>query len=116
VKRAHALLAAVTGVLASPALALACPVCFSAKNEATRIAFLGTTVFLTALPLFLIGGVGLWLARRVEQAEREHAELAGTTTPVLKPVPPTEQPLSASGPAPALRGGASSSAATASDR
>lgn len=103
-KRAHVLLAAVSGVLASPALALACPVCFSAKNEATRVAFLGTTVFLTALPLFLVGGVALWLAKRMEQAEREHAELAGTTTPVVKPVPTTtEQPLCVS-------------AATASDR
>jgi hypothetical protein len=76
-KRTHAVLAAVAAVLASPALAWACPVCFSVKNEATRIAFLGTTVFLTALPLVLMGGVGVWLAKRVEEAERDHAQVSG---------------------------------------
>lgn len=62
--------AAAAGVLAAPALALACPVCFSAKDEASRIAFLATTVFLTALPLVLIGGVVMWLTRRVQAAEQ----------------------------------------------
>jgi hypothetical protein len=90
-KRVHAVIAAVTAVLASPALAWACPVCFSVKNEATRIAFLGTTVFLTALPLFLMGGVGVWLAKRVEAAERDHAEISGnepaaTAQPLPGPV------------------------------
>jgi hypothetical protein len=47
-----------------PSLAYACPVCFDAKNEAGRVAFLGTTVFLTALPLLLIGGVIYWVASR----------------------------------------------------
>jgi hypothetical protein len=71
VKRVRAsLLSAVGLVLCTPALALACPVCFNAKNEAARIAFLATTVFLTALPLFLIGGTITWLARRAAQAEQ----------------------------------------------
>jgi high-affinity Fe2+/Pb2+ permease len=71
VKRARAwVLSAIGLVLATPALALACPVCFSAKNEGARIAFLATTVFLTALPLLLIGGVITWLARRAAQADQ----------------------------------------------
>jgi hypothetical protein len=82
------LTAAAGALLASPALASACAVCFSAKNEATRIAFLGTTVFLTALPLFLIGGVIFWLARRIEQAERATAEeLVPAVEPALEPAP-----------------------------
>lgn len=76
-KHVHVAIAAVAAVIASPALAWACPVCFSVKNEATRIAFLGTTVFLTALPLVLMGGVGVWLAKRVEEAERDHAQVSG---------------------------------------
>jgi hypothetical protein len=64
------LLSAVGLVLATPALALACPVCFNAKNEGARIAFLATTVFLTALPLLLIGGVITWLARRAANADQ----------------------------------------------
>ena len=45
----------------------ACPVCFSAKNEDNRIAFIVTTAFLTFLPLSLIGGGVWWLRRRAQQ-------------------------------------------------
>jgi hypothetical protein len=65
-------------VSAVPSLAYACPVCFSAKDEAGRLAFLGTTLFLTALPLLLIGGVIYWLASRsVEDVDSEPSS-AGT--------------------------------------
>jgi len=46
-----------------PSVALACPVCFSA-NEQNRLAFLGTTVFMTVLPLTMIGGVVYWLREK----------------------------------------------------
>lgn len=49
-------------VLALPAWAFACPVCFSAKEE-NRQAFIDTTIFMTLLPLALIGGVVWWLVR-----------------------------------------------------
>lgn len=69
--------ALVLGLSLWPALAWACPVCFSAKNEANRIAFLGTTVFLTALPLVLAGSVIYWLAERsAAQAAEDEAQLA----------------------------------------
>ena len=58
-------------MLTSPVVAWACPVCFSAKNEASRVAFLETTVFMTALPLLMIGGAVLWLLKRVEAVKRE---------------------------------------------
>ena len=47
----------------------ACPVCFSAKNEENRIAFIITTAFLTFLPLGLFGGGVWWLHRRARQAD-----------------------------------------------
>lgn len=53
-----------------PNVAWACPVCFSAKNEANQIAYLATTGFLTFLPLGLIGGVILWIRRRAAELDR----------------------------------------------
>jgi hypothetical protein len=50
-------------------VAHACPVCFSAKDEAQRQAFFDTTIFLTLLPLALIGGFIYWVARRVRHLE-----------------------------------------------
>lgn len=52
-----------------PALAHACPVCFSA-NEENREAYLLTFVLLTVLPLLSIGALGWWLARRIRRAEQ----------------------------------------------
>ena len=52
----------------TPALALACPVCFSA-TEANRDAFLGTTVFLSLLPLLFIGGVVFVLRQRAKRGQ-----------------------------------------------
>lgn len=54
-----------------PGVASACSVCFDA-NEETRWAFIATTVFLSALPLALLFGVGAWLRRKVLDTERRH--------------------------------------------
>ncbi len=43
--------------------ASACPVCFNA-NEETRMAYLVTTIMLSALPLGMIGGLAFWFARQ----------------------------------------------------
>jgi len=50
------------GVLA-PQISEACAVCFSGRDE-NRLAFILTTILLTALPLIMIGGMLLWLRRR----------------------------------------------------
>ena len=57
-------------ILWSPRIAFACSVCTAGRDEANRVAFIATTVFLTFLPLLMIGGVVWWLIRRV----RRHAE------------------------------------------
>jgi hypothetical protein len=54
-----------------PVTAQACPVCFSGNGEENRAAFLFTTIFLTSLPLAMIGGVVWWLRRRLLETERE---------------------------------------------
>lgn len=72
-KRALAAFGAITLL---PAVAYACPVCFDA-NEANRTAFLVTTVFLSLLPLSMIGGVILWLVGSARQKDEE----PGSTRP-----------------------------------
>lgn len=49
-------------VLAHPGVATACSTCFSA-NEAGRLAYYGTTVGLSLLPLALVVGLGYWIYR-----------------------------------------------------
>jgi ABC-type tungstate transport system substrate-binding protein len=49
---------------ALPRAALACAVCTGGTEDDTRIAFILTTVFLTALPLILVGSLVFYLLRR----------------------------------------------------
>jgi len=58
-------------VLLSPDAAHACSVCFSTTEE-NRWAFIGTTVFMSVLPLGLLLGIGAWLRRKVLEMEHEH--------------------------------------------
>jgi ABC-type spermidine/putrescine transport system permease subunit II len=53
--------------LLAPSLAAACAVCFTGRSDETRVAFLATTVLLTALPLAMIGSLVWWLRRRAQQ-------------------------------------------------
>ena len=50
-------------------VAQACPVCFKA-DEASRHAYVGTTVFMTMLPPALVGGFLTWLWRRSKSLEQ----------------------------------------------
>ena len=61
--------AAVVGILllSAPAALYACPVCFDPREQ-NRLAFFGTTVFMSLLPLGLVAGVGLWLRKRAREA------------------------------------------------
>ncbi len=49
--------------LAATRTSLACAVC-SVTNDASRYAYYGTTAFLTLLPLFMIGGVVYYIAKK----------------------------------------------------
>ncbi len=52
--------------LAIPQAAHACAVCFDANGE-VRMAFIITTIFLTFLPLSMVGGVALWMRKRFRE-------------------------------------------------
>lgn len=60
-------------VAALPDVALACPVCFDARDE-NRQAFLATTAFLSLLPLGMVAGAGLWLRKRAREADARREE------------------------------------------
>ena len=60
---------AVGMLLVLPGTAEACAVCFQAKTDASRIAFIATTAFMTVLPLLLIGGVAYWVRSRFVAAQ-----------------------------------------------
>ena len=60
-----------TAALLVPRLAVACAVCFTGREDETRIAFLATTVLLSALPILLIGSLVWWLRRRSHQIRDE---------------------------------------------
>ena len=59
-------------LLVAPRIANACAVCFSGRADETRVAFLATTGFLSALPLLLIGSLVWWLRRRARQIHDEN--------------------------------------------
>ncbi len=56
------------------ATALACAVCGGNDSEATRKAFVDTTIFMSLFPLGAMGGVGLWLWRRSQQVDLDEPQ------------------------------------------
>ncbi|HZP43431.1 MAG TPA: hypothetical protein VFD84_18230 [Candidatus Binatia bacterium] len=65
--RSRMAVAAALAVLA-PAAALACPVCFSASSARTLATYVATAAAMTALPLLIVGGLALWVRRRLRTA------------------------------------------------
>jgi len=55
-----------------PEPGFACPVCFD-PNDEHRQAFLATAIFMTVLPLGMVGGVGIWLRKRLRRLDDEEA-------------------------------------------
>ncbi|MDH5674221.1 MAG: hypothetical protein OEZ06_18850 [Myxococcales bacterium] len=78
-RRSDAACTALAGFVASclvvgqPASALACAVCFSAKDEANRDAFLTMTAFMTLLPLAMLGGALYWVVRRMRAIDEQQS-------------------------------------------
>lgn len=72
----RAALAAVLLLLLLPDAAWACPVCFDPREE-NRVAFLATTIFLSLVPLGMVGGLGMWLRRRARELKGLPPEQGG---------------------------------------
>ncbi|MBK8995658.1 MAG: hypothetical protein IPM35_07915 [Myxococcales bacterium] len=79
-RRRLAALVAACLVLLAPALALACPVC-GVGSEANRRAFVGSTIFLSLLPLAMIGGLVGYAVWRVRKQERLRDAEAAAQSP-----------------------------------
>lgn len=67
--RASIIALAIIAALGAHATALACPACATAAPEASRQAFVSSTVFLSLMPLAMIGGAVLWIRRRARDPE-----------------------------------------------
>jgi hypothetical protein len=50
--------------------ALACAVCFSGRDEG-RVAYLLTTIFMTALPILALGAGIWWVVRKANAADSQ---------------------------------------------
>jgi hypothetical protein len=59
---------ALLALVALPGVAHACPVCFDPRDQ-NRAAFVTTALALTFLPLGMVGGVGVWLRKRLRRIE-----------------------------------------------
>lgn len=57
----------------------ACPVCGEAKNEAARVAFVDTTIFMSLFPLAMLGGIAFWGIRKLNQVERAAEKRGGSS-------------------------------------
>lgn len=69
-----ALLAVVLAL--APELARACAVCGAGvEDDQSRLAYLATTIGMSALPLALFGGFLLWLRHRAKKARPQVPEL-----------------------------------------
>ena len=62
-RRSWTVLLALCFLAALPDAAHACAVCFDPREE-NRLAFLATTIFMSLVPLGMVGGLGLWLRKR----------------------------------------------------
>lgn len=60
-------------LLLAPRISEACSKCLSGRSEATKLAYVLTTVFLSVLPPLAVAGVVWWLVRRARALEREQA-------------------------------------------
>jgi len=72
--RAAAAPAVALALLLAPRASEACSKCLSGRSEATKLAYILTTVFLSALPLLAIGAGAWWLVRRARAQERATEE------------------------------------------
>lgn len=67
-------------LLWAPKIVEACSVCSVGREDENRVAFLITTVFLSLLPLAMIGGTVWWFWRRSRQLAREQVRTESPAT------------------------------------
>jgi hypothetical protein len=71
--------------VATPRLAEACSVCLGGTGGGTSRAFLIGTVFLSVLPLAVMGTAVWYFRRRMKQIEREENERRALRASVVSP-------------------------------
>jgi hypothetical protein len=56
-------------LLYAPSVSHACSQCLATRTRANQLAFIWTTVFLSVAPLLVVGGIALWLRKKVREAD-----------------------------------------------
>ncbi len=80
-------------ILLAPRLAGACAVCFAGRSDEARVAFLGTTVLLTVLPLLMIGSLVCWLYRRSQHIQQERDTESALVAGIPRGSPLSHEPI-----------------------
>jgi len=78
-----------------PVAASACAVCFTGKEDDTRIAFGLMTAFMTVMPFVICGGVLWWLRGRLKEIEAMHERVREEEGSASAPGPTASSALSA---------------------
>lgn len=65
-------------VILGPRVATACAVCSAGRDEENQLAFLLSTIFMSVLPLIVIGSVVFVLWRRIRRLESDKTAMALT--------------------------------------
>ncbi len=75
------------GLWLTPALASACAVCTGGENEDSAFAFILMTVFMSCLPLVLIGTIAWFLRRAFREREAKAQQRLAGLSPETGPTP-----------------------------
>lgn len=62
---------ATLGWMTIPSQALACAVCGDPEDTASQVAYIAMTAMLTLLPFALVGGIGFYIWKKLQQQELE---------------------------------------------
>lgn len=71
-----------------PSVARACSVCTAGRDEENQAAFLLSTLFMSLLPLIVIGSVVFFLWRRIQKLEVDETERSQRVPPGGRPERP----------------------------
>ena len=78
----------VLALLWAPAASEACSQCLATRSRENQLAFIVTTIFLSIMPLVLVGGIVLWLRRQLKAAEERPARASLPTSDEISQISP----------------------------
>lgn len=77
----------VFALLWAPSITHACSQCLATRTRANQLAFIWTTVFLSITPLLVVGGIVLWLRKKIREADAQQLRAEGPRSDELRGLP-----------------------------